>query len=54
MLKELAFHYWNLDAHLVDENVNEKEALESLELTDENNAHIELKEKVIDFFLNRG
>jgi len=54
MLKELAFYYWNLDGYLVNDDINDKEALETLELTDENHAHIEMKEKVIEFYLSRG
>ncbi|CAD8153706.1 unnamed protein product [Paramecium octaurelia] len=53
-LKELAFYYWNLAPYLRKFDEKDSEIMEDLELTDENHSRIELKEKVIDFFTNRG
>ncbi|CAD8065374.1 unnamed protein product [Paramecium sonneborni] len=53
-LKELAFYYWNLAPYLRKIDEKDSEIMDDLELTDENHSRIELKEKVIDFFTNRG
>ncbi|CAD8151061.1 unnamed protein product [Paramecium pentaurelia] len=53
-LKELAFYYWNLAPYLRKFDEKDSEIMDELELTDENHAKIELKEKVIEFFTNRG